>query len=94
MTSLSTKTLQKATRKVVASLFDSSPTLWNHFYSEKARNIDVKTVAKAFASGGDCKYSLQLKDMGIGHEGEGILYVYKAYKLPNDEYVSAYGRFE
>jgi len=61
---------------VVASLFDSSPTLWNQFYSEKALsiilrecgvNIDVKTVAMAFASGGDCNYSLQLKDMGIGH---------------------------
>jgi hypothetical protein len=35
-----------------------------------------------------------LKDMGIGHEGEGILYVYKAYKLPDWSYITAFGCFE
>jgi hypothetical protein len=104
MPSLSTGPLQKATRKAIASLLDSSPTLWNQFYSDKVIaiilreecgiDIDENTLSKAFASGGDTKYSLQLKDMGIGHEGEGILYVYKAYRLPDRSYITAFGRFE
>ena len=56
--------------------------------------IDVDTVSKAFAAGGETIYSLQLKDMNIGHDGEHVLFVYKAHRLANDDYFTAVGWFD
>lgn len=104
MSSLSKGALQKATRKAVVTLFKDNPTLRHQLFTDKALaiilrdecgfvDIDADTVSKAFASGGETKYSLQVKDMGIDYSGDGILFVYKAYKLPNHVYFSAIGWF-
>mmetsp|Transcript_32315 Transcript_32315/g.65742 ORF Transcript_32315/g.65742 Transcript_32315/m.65742 type:complete len:484 (+) Transcript_32315:193-1644(+) len=104
MPSLSNGALQKATRKAVVSLFNDNSTLRNQLFTDKALaiilseacgvNIDTDTVSKAFAAGGESRYSLQFKDMSIGYEGESILFVYKVYKLPNDNYFTAVGWFD
>eukprot|EP00984_Skeletonema_dohrnii_P019674 scaffold9466_cov85-Skeletonema_dohrnii-CCMP3373.AAC.2 len=104
MPSLSNGALQKATRKAVVSLFNGNSTLRNQLFTDKELaiilskacgvNIDADTVSKAFAAGGESRYSLQLKDMSIGYKGECILFVYKAYKLPNDNYFTAIGWFD
>ena len=39
-------------------------------------------------------YSLQLKDMNIGHDAEHVLFVYKAHRLANDDYFTAVGWFD
>ena len=104
MPSLSNGALQKATRKAVVSLFNNNSTLRNQLFTDKELaiilseacgvNIDADTVSKAFAAGGESRYSLQLKDMSIGYKGKSILFVYKAYKLPNDNYFTAVGWFD
>ena len=104
MPSLSNGALQKATRKAVVSLFNNNSTLRNQLFTDKELaiilseacgvNIDTDTVSKAFAAGGESRYSLQFKDMSIGYEGESILFVYKVYKLPNDNYFTAVGWFD
>jgi len=104
MPSLSNGALQKATRKAVVSLFNDNSTLQNQFFTDQALSIilsekcgvdiDADTVAKAFAAGGESRYSLQLKDMSIGHEGESVLFVYKAHRLLGGPYITAIGWFD
>mmetsp|Transcript_30144 Transcript_30144/g.51274 ORF Transcript_30144/g.51274 Transcript_30144/m.51274 type:complete len:133 (-) Transcript_30144:3371-3769(-) len=104
MPSLSTGALQKATRKAIVSLFNDNSTLQNQFFTDQALSIilsekcgvdiDADTVAKAFAAGGESRYSLQLKDMSIGHEGESVLFVYKAHRLLGGPYITAIGWFD
>ena len=89
MSSLSRGLLQKATRRAIIYLLKDNPTLRNEFLSEESLaatlkevcrvEVDVDTVSKAFTSGGDTMYSLQLKDMNIGHDGQDVLFVYKAH---------------
>eukprot|EP00986_Skeletonema_menzelii_P019135 scaffold27068_cov150-Skeletonema_menzelii.AAC.1 len=104
MPSLSTGLLQKATRKAILYLFKDNSTLRNEFFGEESLavilsricgvEIDVDTVSKAFAAGGETMYSLQLKDMNIGHDAEHVLFVYKAHRLANDDYFTAVGWFD
>ena len=104
MSSLSSGALQKATRKAVAYLFKNNPTLRHQLFTDKALaiilrdecgfvDIDADTVSKACASGGETKYPMKLKDMGIEYSGDGILFVYKAHRLPDGQYFSAIGWF-
>ena len=104
MPSLSTGALQRATRKAVVSLLNDNSTLRNQLFTDKALaiilseacgvSIDADTVSKAFAAGGESRYSLQLNDMSIGHEGESVLFVYKAYRLLGGPYITAIGWFD
>src|SRR5210317_1383907 len=106
MSSLSTGPLQKATRRAILYLLKDNPTLRNEFISEESLattltevcgvKVDVDTVSKAFTSGGDTMYSLQLKDMNIGHDGQDVLFVYKAHRLsgPDGNYFTAVGWFD
>lgn len=88
MSSLSTGKLQIATRKVVASAFVNSPSLRGQFHEvdeiikilawKCGVAIDNDTLSKAFTSK-ERFYSLALKHMNVGHDGDDILYVYKSF---------------
>ena len=106
MSSLSRGPLQKATRRAILYLLKENPDLRNEFFSEESLattltevcgvEVDAETVSKAFTSGGDTRYWLQLKDMNIGHDGQDVLFVYKAHRLlgPVGNYFTAIGWFD
>ena len=104
MASLSTGKCQKATRKAVADILLNSTPLRGQFHEVDALvkilgwkcgivGIDEDTILRAFTCSDDA-YSVELKDMGVGHDGNYVLYVYKNYQIADGTRITAIGVFE
>ena len=100
--SLSNGKCQKATRKAVVRVLLSSASLRGQFHEADVLvkilglkcgiNIDKKTLLKAFTCSDDA-YSMALKNMGVEHDGDDVLYVYKNY-IADGTRITAIGVFE
>ena len=104
MASLSTGKCQKATRKAIADILLNYTPLRGQFHEVDALvkilgwkcgivGIDNDTILRAFTCSDDA-YSIELKDMGIGHDGDDVLYVYKNHRIADGTRITAIGVFE
>ncbi len=104
MASLSTGKCQRATRKAVVDILLNSTSLRGQFHEVDALvkilgwkcgivGIDDDTILRAFKCS-DNAYSVELKDMGVGHDGDDVLYVYKNYQIADGTRITTMGVFE
>ncbi len=103
MASLSNGKCQKATRKVVARVLLNSVSLRGQFHNADVLvkilglkcgiNIDKKTLSKAFSCSDDAYYVV-LRDMGVEHDGDDVLYVYKNHQIADGTRITSIGVFE